>query len=344
MASTLAVDKIKKQSGDTFTLPASDGSSGQFIKTDASGNLAFATAIASVAADTTPQLGGFLDANGNYIQMQKGGDIASATPTVIDTDGDYFICTGTTGFSAFTVAADRHFFLEFSGVLTMTHGAGTLDLPSGANITTAASDVGEFVSTAADEVTCVNYTRASGKALVASHSATIGVQTIWVPAVAMYGVTTNPPDAASVETTAVRPELKVLDFDAGTKQYAQFVIAMPNSWNRSTITFKPYWVPASTNTGNCIWGLQAVSFGDSDPADVAFGTVQTSTDAGIGTLEDIQVGPESAAITVGGTPLDEDITFFQIFRDADDGSDTFSADARLLGIKISFTTDQENDA
>ena len=175
------------------------------------------------------------------------------------------------------------------------------------------------------------------------HGATVGVQTIWIPAIAMYGVTTNPPDAASVETTAVRPELKVLDFDAGTAQYAQFVIAMPTSWNRSTITFKPYWVPASTNTGNCIWGLQAVSFGDSDPADVVFGTVQTSTDAGIGTLEDVQVGPESSAITVGGTPLDEDITFFQIYRDAAAGGDTFSADARLLGVKIFFTTNAEND-
>ena len=115
-----------------------------------------------LSSDTSPQLGGFLDANGNYIQMQKGGDISSASPTVIDTDGDYFICTGTTSFSAFTVAADRHFFLEFSGALTITHGSGTIDLPGGANITTVASDVGEFVSTAANVVTCVNYTRADG--------------------------------------------------------------------------------------------------------------------------------------------------------------------------------------
>jgi len=100
--------------------------------------------------------------------MQKGGDIASASPTVIDTDGDYFSVTGTTNFSAFTVAADRHFFLEFAGVLTITHGAGTIDLPGGANITTAASDVGEFVSTAANVVTCVNYTKADGTAVVAA--------------------------------------------------------------------------------------------------------------------------------------------------------------------------------
>ena len=143
------------------------GTSGQaLISGGASANLSWGAV--AVVSDTSPQLGGFLDANGNYIQMQKGGDIASESPTVIDTDGDYFICTGTTGFSAFTVAADRHFFLEFAAVLTMTHGAGTLDLPSGANITTAAGDVGEFVSTASNVVTCVNYSTASGKALVES--------------------------------------------------------------------------------------------------------------------------------------------------------------------------------
>jgi hypothetical protein len=127
--------------------------------------------IASLAADSSPQLGGFLDAAGNYIQMEKGGDISSASPTVIDTDGDFFAVSGTTNFSAFTVAADRHFFLEFGGALTMTHGAGTLDLPGAANITTAASDVGEFVSTAANVVTCVNYTKRDGTAVVAAGGA-----------------------------------------------------------------------------------------------------------------------------------------------------------------------------
>jgi len=170
MASTLEVDQVKHSSGVAFTLPQADGSAGHLLKTNGSRVLSFTadtdTGILNVVEDTSPQLGGFLDANGNYIQMQKGGDIASASPTVIDTDGDFFICTGTTGFSAFTVDADRHFFLEFSGALIMTHGAGTLDLPGGANITTAASDVGEFVSTASNVVTCVNYTKATGKPVI----------------------------------------------------------------------------------------------------------------------------------------------------------------------------------
>ena len=191
MASTIEVDQVKHSSGVAFTLPTADGSAGQILKTNGSRVLSFVsdtdTGIASLAADSSPQLGGFLDANGNYIQLQKGGDIASASPTVIDTDGDYFICTGTTGFTTFTVAADRHFFLEFSGALIMTHGAGTLDLPGGANITTAAGDVGAFVSTASNVVTCVGYSTASGKALVESvtlaNSVTLTNKTLTAPAV-----------------------------------------------------------------------------------------------------------------------------------------------------------------
>jgi len=42
---TTLIGKLKKTASDTeFTLPASDGSAGQFLKTDASGNLGFATA------------------------------------------------------------------------------------------------------------------------------------------------------------------------------------------------------------------------------------------------------------------------------------------------------------
>ena len=176
MASTIVVDKLQATGGVVFTLPTADGSAGHLLKTNGSAVLSFTadtdTGILNVVEDTSPQLGGFLDANGNYIQMQKGGDIASASPTVIDTDGDFFICTGTTGFSAFTVDADRHFFLEFSGALVMTHGAGTLDLPGGAPITTVAGDVGEFVSTASNVVTCVNYTKVDGRAVSVSLDAT----------------------------------------------------------------------------------------------------------------------------------------------------------------------------
>ena len=153
--------------------------------------------MANVVEDTSPQLGGFLDANGNYIQMQKGGDIASASPLVIDTDGDYFVVTGTTNFAAMTVAADRHFFLEFAAILTITHGGGTIDIPGAANYTSVASDVIECVSTAANVVTIVGMELVSGKAQVESvtlaNSVTLTNKTLTAPAVTNLTGTFNSP-------------------------------------------------------------------------------------------------------------------------------------------------------
>ena len=171
-----------------------------------------------------------------------------------------------------------------------------------------------------------------------------GKETMWVPASAMYGPTTNPADAAQVETTATRPDLKVFDFDASTKQYTQFTVAMPKSWNEGTLTYIVYWSPSTTNTGNAIFGLQGVACADSDTIDVAYGTAIEVTDAGIGTVEDQQITSESSAMTVAGSPAAGEQTYFQLYRDAADGSDTFTGECRVLGVKIFYTTDAANDA
>ena len=170
-----------------------------------------------------------------------------------------------------------------------------------------------------------------------------GKETMWVPASAMYGATTNGADAQQVETTATRPDMNVLDFDPSTAEYAQFSVGFPKSWNAGTVTFQVYWTPSTTNTGNCIFGLQGVSCGDSDTIDVAYGTAAEVTDAGIGTVEDQQITSESGAVTISAAG-DGEQTYFQLYRDAADGSDTFTGDARVLGIRLFFTTDLANDA
>ena len=171
-----------------------------------------------------------------------------------------------------------------------------------------------------------------------------GLETMWVPAAAMYGATTNGADAQQVETTAGRPDMKVLDFDKSTDEFAQFSVAFPKSWNEGTITYQVFWTPAGASTGNCIWGLQGVACGDSDTIDVAYGTAVNITDAGIGTIEDQQVSAVSSAVTIAGSPAVDQQTYFQIFRDANAGGDSLDDDCRLLGIKIFFTTDAANDA
>jgi hypothetical protein len=64
--------------------------------------------------------------------------------------------------------------------------------------------------------------------------------------------------------------------------------------------------------------------------------------AASGTANDLMVNVESGAVTIGGSPADADEVFFNIYRDV--SADSQTADARLLGVKLFFTTDAANDA
>jgi hypothetical protein len=173
-----------------------------------------------------------------------------------------------------------------------------------------------------------------------------GKQTIWVPATAMYATSSNGcADIEQTELTAGRPELKTLDFDPSSDENAQFSVAFPKAWDPSQlIMYQVFWTANSTNTGNCIWNLKGVAIANDDAIDVAFGTGIDITDAHSGTANDLNVTAQSSSVTVAGSPgADEDV-FFNISRDANAGGDTFSADAKLLGIKLFFATNLPNDA
>ena len=172
---------------------------------------------------------------------------------------------------------------------------------------------------------------------------TAGTETIYVPASAMYPNTTNGCAAlAQVELTAGRPELKVLDFDKDSDEFAQFTVAFPKSWNGGTVTFRAFWVGNATTDG-IAWGLQAISVGDNAEADAAFGTAVVVTDDSQGDATEVLVTATSGALTISGAG-DDKMTFFQIFRDVSDANDDMAADARLVGIQLFFTTDATNDA
>ena len=278
--------------------------------------------MANLVEDTSPQLGGNLDVNGNTITSTSNGNIALAP----NGTGEVVVGSGSAA-GDITTSGTHDLILDTnggtnSGNITITDGAN-------GNITLSPNGTGE--------VQAVDAADATGAVKIA------GLETIFVPATAMFGTTTNGAEANAVETTATRPEMKVLDFDASTAEYAQFSIAMPKSWNEGTVTFQAFWSPSTTNTGDCLIGLQGVSVANDSTSDVVFGTAIDVTDTGTGTVEDVLVSPVSAAVTIASAAADT-YTYFQVVRNAAAGGDTFTGDVRLLGIKLFYTTDAANDA
>ena len=169
-----------------------------------------------------------------------------------------------------------------------------------------------------------------------------GKETIWVPAVAMYPNTTSGAEAAQVELSN-GPEIKVLDFDKTSDEFAQFAVAFPKSWNEGTVTFQAFFTATSTDTGTTAFVLQGVALADNGDLNTAFGTaVGPTAKAHSGTSNDLDVTAESGAVTIAGSPGVDEYVFFQISRDV--SADDLDADARLLGVKLFFTTDAANDA
>ena len=277
-----------------------------------------ATASASSATSAASSLSTF--------QSQYHG-AASSDPSSNLSTGDLYFNTSSNTLKVYNGSAWVAAAFDTSGALVAAN-----NLSDVASAATALTNLG-VTSTAAE------LNQLDGKV-----AKTAGKESIWIPAAAMYPSTTNPcSDLTQVETTALRPDLKVLDFAAAADDFAQFSIAFPKSYNLGTITYQPFWTVTGTNTGTVVWQLGGVAITNDESINTAFGTlVATTALAHSGTSNDLMVSAESGAVTIAGSPADNDQCFFQINLDTSASGQTGAV--RLLGIKLFFTTDAANDA
>ena len=295
------------------------------------------------------------DANGSTIKFNKNGgnvadnDVIGNLDFVSEDDGDnvhtYARIRGTvvdmTGGQE--EGSIQFYVAEYDG--TLTKGMDIVGLGSDGNITVDISTHDGAAGGLKLGGTLVTSTAAElNKLDGAGTIAEAGTQTIWVPSNAMTPTASNPcADIAAVETTSGRPDMYVLDFDKDSDEHAQFTVAFPKSWDAGTVTFQVFW-SGTANTGGVSWGLQGVAFANNDSIDTAYGTAVVVDDTEQGAIEEVNVSAVSGAITIAGSPGDDELCYFRIFRDVSDSNDDSSGDARLHGIKLFFTTDAANDA
>ena len=172
-----------------------------------------------------------------------------------------------------------------------------------------------------------------------------GKHTIWVPAGAMTSDVSNSPSGPIVVgLTANVPDITVLDFDGVAADIVSFPVAFPKSWNAGTITFKVFWTVDAIVTTSVSWKMGSVSYADGDSFAVQ-GTRVEVVDTALGTaVHRVHISAESSAVTIAGSPGDNEITYFRLERDPADASDTMTQDARLLGIQLFYTINSADDA
>lgn len=171
-----------------------------------------------------------------------------------------------------------------------------------------------------------------------------GQNTIGIPASAFTPTSTNGAASALRELATNDVMVPGYDFDKDTDEHIQIMLPMPKGWDEGTLTAQVAWTDAATaGTGNVVWGVRMRAVGNDDALDAAFGTAQLVTDGFIAS-GDMHLSPTTAAITPAGSPAEGDWLVVDVYRDADSGSDTYSQDARLIGVKLVYSTNTWTDA
>jgi hypothetical protein len=149
---------------------------------------------------------------------------------------------------------------------------------------------------------------------------------------------------AKVEAGTNDVDYWVLDFDKDADEYAFWgPPATPDNWDGGTMTAIFYWTTAAGGAAETVrWAIQLAARDDNDPIDDAWGTAVTVNDTWIAD-GDVHKSSATGNITpdTAGTRAGGDLLFIRVFRDV--SGDDLGGDARLLGVRLSYTTEGYSD-
>ena len=159
---------------------------------------------------------------------------------------------------------------------------------------------------------------------------------IEIPASALIPTTTNGATFGTTEFATNDVNYDYMEFDGATEQFTNINLPMPRNWDLSTIKFKYIWYPTSgcSESDTVEWEAAAVSGGDDEAIDVAYGTSQVISDAVTAGVEaDRHITSATPALTVSGTPAIGEMVQFQFSRNVS-GTDDMTEKARLKHVTI----------
>lgn len=162
-----------------------------------------------------------------------------------------------------------------------------------------------------------------------------GVDVAWsafLPAKNGWAAPTSPASGPSLLQLAWVMSGYVFDFDKDSDEYAVFNVMLPGDYDGRAIKCTLYWMATAGSTGDVRWRVHARCYGD--------GAATSDSSTGLGAIVDAFQGQQvlhTASLSV--TPLNATAGKFLVLalrRQASDPTDTFDADARLLGLRIAY--------
>jgi hypothetical protein len=268
------------------------------------------------------------------------GGFTASKATCSNGSGNLVSCTNLTDVTPAILGANT-----FTADQTIsTHNIIT-DTSTGSKIGTATNQkLGFFNSTPVVQQTGDLVTALSNLGLVVSGTTAGGGETYGYQSWSAGGLI---PDTCSglLQYKATNNQFDYLSFDGASDQYATFVWFPPDNWDRGTILAKFIWAAgaAMTDAQTIIWGLAGYTVRDGDTLNKAINTGEQGISDAYATGNETgpiqKITAKTPAITIDGTHAAGNPVYFRVHRDAD--TDTSTAAAWLLGVRIQFTKTTE---
>jgi hypothetical protein len=267
------------------------------------------------------------------INVEDGADVTDSTNVVSALDSAVLTDAGTPAATdqvlikdAGTGVLQTADFSDFGGgdvaTDTIWDAAGDLAIGTGAD-TAARLAIGTNGQVLTSNGTTATWAAPTGGATETAETS------IWIDAGAML------PDATAEASskTGTNGNVDVFLMANTEKVYAKWT--PPPQWDGGAIDVDVYWTATGATAGHKVkWNVAAQAGGNDDAWDVAFPTPTATADDDVIASGDIHI-ISASSITVGGTPADGDVVFFEIERTAS-GATQMSQEAELLGIRVKY--------
>lgn len=151
--------------------------------------------------------------------------------------------------------------------------------------------------------------------------------------IAVFTPLDNQPPASNFATLDTRNSVAVLDFDAGTDEFAVFVGEIPAGVDLSSgIQVVISWAATSATSGDCVWSAEFEKTTGQDIDSDSFDTATTATTTTSGTSG--VVNTTTITCTAIDSLTNGDVFRVRISRDANAGGDTMTGDAELVAVEL----------
>ena len=163
-------------------------------------------------------------------------------------------------------------------------------------------------------------------------TATPEAPALWVPAVRFIAAGGSPDLAARGSTATAHEKAPGWALDAASAESVVTVVELPADYANGAIDVTVYLAPSGSGSGNVVLALYGAAVEASSQIDQASDFTASATIAMPGVADQ----RTTHTFTAVGTALNAGPLRLAVYRDAANGSDTYSADVWLIGCRVTY--------